>query len=174
MFRTEARADIVHVPYKKPAPAMQDVIGGHVKIMFAPAALVANHVRAGRLRALAVATARRSPLLPGVATIEELGHPGFDATTWYGLVAPVGTPKEIVDVLHHSTAAVLDDPAARKTMRALGIDVVASSPREFEAYIKAQVGRDHQVDRHAHPLTAGGRHRRNAADRAIRPADLPV
>ncbi len=139
MFKVEAKADIVHVPYKKPGPALQDVIGGHVQMMFAPAALVRHHVRAGRLRVIAVATAKRSPLLPEVATIEELGHPGFDATTWYGLVAPAGTPKEIIDILHHSTAAALDDPAARKIMAGLGIDVVASSPREFEAYLKSQI-----------------------------------
>ncbi len=139
LFKIEARAELVHVPYKKPGPALQDVIGGHVQMMFAPAALVANHIRAGRLRALAVATIKRSPLLPDVATIVELGHPGFDATTWYGLVAPAGTPKEIVDVLHHSAAAVIDDPAARKIMGGLGIDVVGNSPREFEAYIKAQI-----------------------------------
>jgi len=100
---------------------------------------VANHVRARRLRALAVATVKRSPLLPGVATIDELGHPGFDATTWYGLVAPAGTPREIIDVLYHSAAAVIQDPAARKIMSGLGIDVVGNSPREFEAYIDTQV-----------------------------------
>jgi tripartite-type tricarboxylate transporter receptor subunit TctC len=139
MFRIEAKADLVHVPYKKPGPALQDVIGGHVQMMFAPAALVANHVRAGRLRALAAGTVKRSPLLPSVATIEELGHPGFDATTWYGLVAPAGTPKEIIDVLYHSTGVVLEDPAARRIMAGLGIDAVASSPREFEAYLETQI-----------------------------------
>jgi tripartite-type tricarboxylate transporter receptor subunit TctC len=139
MFKGEARADLVHVPYKKPGPALQDVVGGHVQMMFAPAALVANHVRAGRLRALAVATAKRSPLLPGVATIEELGHRGFDATTWYGLVAPAGTPKAIIDVLYHSTAAALGDPDARRIMGGLGIDVVGNSPREFEAYLRAEI-----------------------------------
>ena len=139
LFKAEAKANLVHVPYKKPGPALQDVVGGHVQMMFAPAALVANHVRAGRLRALGVATAKRTPLLPGVATIDELGLPGFDATTWYGLVAPLGTPKEIIDVLYHSTAAVLEDPASRQIMAGLGIDVVGNSPREFEAYIQAQI-----------------------------------
>jgi tripartite-type tricarboxylate transporter receptor subunit TctC len=139
LFKAVAKANLVHVPYKKPGPALQDVVGGHVQMMFAPAALVANHVRAGRLRALGVATAKRTPLLPGVATIDELGLPGFDATTWYGLAAPVGTPKEIIDILYHSTAAVLQDPASRQIMAGLGIDVVGNSPREFEAYIQAQI-----------------------------------
>jgi tripartite-type tricarboxylate transporter receptor subunit TctC len=139
LFKIEAKADLVHVPYKKPGPALQDVVGGHVQMMFASAALVANHVRAGRLRALAVATLKRSSLLPDVATMAELGHPGFDATTWYGLVAPAGTPKEIIDVLYHSTAAAIEAPAARKIMGGLGIDVVGNSPREFETYLEAQV-----------------------------------
>ncbi len=139
MFRAETKVAIVHVPYKKPGPALQDVVGGHVQMMFAPAAAVANHVRARRLRALAVASTKRSALLPGVATIDELGLHGFDATTWYGLVAPAGTPKEIIDVLHHTTAAALEHPNARRIMGGLGIDVVGSSPREFDAYIKAQI-----------------------------------
>jgi tripartite-type tricarboxylate transporter receptor subunit TctC len=139
LFKVAAQANLVHVPYKKPGPALQDVVGGHVQMMFAPAALVANHVRHGRLRALGLAAPKRSPLLPGVATIDELGLAGFDATTWYGLVAPAGTPKEIVDVLYHSTAAVLEDPAARNIMSGLGIDVVGNSPRQFEAYIAAQI-----------------------------------
>ena len=139
LFKTEAKVDMVHVPYKKPGPALQDVVGGHVQIMFAPAALVAGHVRAGRVRAIGIASVARSPLLPAVATIDELGLPGFDATTWYGLVAPAGTPKDVIDLLYHSTAAVLDDRGARKIMGNLGIDVVANAPRVFEAHIKGQI-----------------------------------
>ena len=139
LFKAAAKVDMVHIPYKKPGPALQDVVGGHVQMMFAPAAWVASHVRAGRLRALAAATAARSTLLPELATIGELGLPGFDATTWYGLVAPAGTSKEIIDVLHHSTAAVLGDPDARRIMSGLGIDVVANSPREFESFIGTQI-----------------------------------
>jgi tripartite-type tricarboxylate transporter receptor subunit TctC len=108
-------------------------------MMFAPAALVQYHIRSGRLRALGVATAARSPLLPNVATLDELGLAGFDATTWYGLAAPLGTPKEVIDILYHSTGAVLEDPAARRIMRGLGIDTVGNSPREFESYIRAQI-----------------------------------
>jgi tripartite-type tricarboxylate transporter receptor subunit TctC len=139
LFKAEARVDLVHVPYKKPGPALQDVVGGHVTMMFAPAALVANHIQFGRLRGIAVATTERSSILPWLATINESGLPGFDATTWYGLVAPAGTPKEIIDVLHHTTGAVLDDPNARQIMGGLGIDVVGGTPKEFEAYIEAQI-----------------------------------
>ena len=153
LFKAEAKANMVHVPYKKPGPALQDVIGGHVQMMFAPTALVAHHVRAGRLRALGVASIRRSPFLPNVPTIDELAFSGFDATTWYGLVAPLGTPKEAIDVLHHSTAAVLEDKAARRIMGNLGIDVVANSPREFETYVKAQIPKWASVIRSIAPHT---------------------
>ncbi len=139
MFKARTRADMVHVPYKKPGPALQDVVGGHVKMMFAPAALVANHIRAGRLRALGVASKTRSPLLPGVATIDELGLVDFDATTWYGLVGPPGVPRDIVEILYHATGAVLEDPAARKILAGLGIDAIGSTPREFETYIRVQI-----------------------------------
>lgn len=139
LFKVEAKLSLVHVPYQKPAFALRDVVGGHVQMMFAPAALVANHVRAGRLHALGVATVKRNAAMPDVATMDELGLPGFDATTWYGLVAPAGTPKEVVDVLYHSTAAAINDPDARQIMSGLGIDVVGNSPREFEAYISAQI-----------------------------------
>ncbi len=139
LFKIEAKLSLVHVPYQKPAFALRDVVGGHVHLMFAPAALIKNHVRAGRLRALGIAAAARSEALPGVATMDELGLAGFDATTWYGLVAPAGTPKQIIDVLYHSTAAVLTNPEARQIMHGLGIDVVVNSPREFEAFIGGQI-----------------------------------
>ena len=139
LFKSEAKVSLIHVPYQKPAFGLRDVVGGHVHMMFAPAALVMNHVRAGRLRAFGVAAGARSAALPGVPTMDEAGLPGFDATTWYGLVAPVGTPKQIIDVLYQSTAAVLADPEARQIMGGLGINVVGSSPREFEAYIARQI-----------------------------------
>lgn len=139
LFRAQARANLVHVPYKKPAPALQDVVGGHVNMMFAPAAQVANHVRHGRLRTLGLGSAARSDALPGIATLDELGVAGFDATTWYGLVAPAGTPREIVDLLYHSVGAALENPSPRRIMAGLGIDVVSSSPKAFEAYIATQI-----------------------------------
>jgi tripartite-type tricarboxylate transporter receptor subunit TctC len=139
LFKTEAHIDIVHVAYKGAAPALQDVIAGHVQIMFATAASVVGHIRAGLVRPLAVTTLKRTAVLPEVPTIDELGLPGFDATTWHGLVAPAGTPPEIVAALHGATVAALADPETRKALGDLGVDIVGSSPQEFAAYIKSEI-----------------------------------
>ena len=139
LFRTEAKVDIVHVAYKGAAPALQDVIAGHVQMMFATSASVIGHIRQGRVRALAVTTPKRTALLPNLATVDELGLKGFDATTWHGLVAPAGTPNDIIDKLHHTTAVALNDPAVRKMLVDLGVDIVANTPKEFEAYIKSEI-----------------------------------
>ena len=96
LFKTEAHIDIVHVAYKGAAPALQDVIAGHVQMMFATAASVLGHIQGGALRPLAVTTLKRTAVLPDIPTVDELGIKGFDATTWHGLVAPAGTPKEII------------------------------------------------------------------------------
>src|SRR2546421_2648246 len=139
LFKTEAHIDIVHVAYKGAAPALQDVIAGHVQMIFATAASVVGHIRDGLVRPLAVTTLKRTAVLPDVPTIAELGIAGFDATTWHGLVAPAGTPREMIDKLYHTTAVALADPAVRKALGDLGVDIVGSSPREFAAYIQAEI-----------------------------------
>lgn len=139
LFRTEAHVDIVHVAYKGAAPALQDVIAGHVQMMFATAASVLGHIQAGALRPLAVTTLKRTALLPDIPTIDELGIKGFDATTWHGLVAPAGTPKEIIAALHRATVEALNDPGVRKSLTDLGVDIVGDSPEEFAAYIRSEI-----------------------------------
>jgi tripartite-type tricarboxylate transporter receptor subunit TctC len=139
LFKTQAGIDIVHVAYKGAAPALQDVIGGHVQMMFATAASVVGHVRDGLVRPLAVTTLKRTAVLPDVPTIDELGIAGFDATTWHGLVAPAGTPKDVIDALYRAAATALNDPDTRRALGDLGIDIVGSSPTEFAAYIKAEI-----------------------------------
>ena len=139
LFKAEAKVDIVHVPYKGAAPALTDVIAGHVQIMFATAASVVPHIQSGRVRALAVTPLKRTAVFPELATIDELGLKGFDATTWHGLVAPAKTPREIVLRLHKATVEALNDPAVRKSLVDLGVDIVGDTPEEFAAYIKAEI-----------------------------------
>ena len=139
LFKAEAGVNIVHVAYKGAAPALQDVIAGHVQMMFATAASVIGLIKNEKVRALAVTTPKRTALLPNLPTVDELGLKGFDATTWHGLVAPAGTPREVIDALQFATIAALKDPATQKALIDLGVDVIGSTPKEFEAYIKAEI-----------------------------------
>jgi tripartite-type tricarboxylate transporter receptor subunit TctC len=139
LFKAEAKVDIVHVPYKGAAPALTDVIAGHVQLMFATAASVVPHIQSGKVRALAVTTPKRTAVFPELATIDELGLKGFDATTWHGLVVPAKTPREIVVKLHKATVEALNDEAVRKSLVDLGVDIVGNSPEEFAAYIKSEI-----------------------------------
>jgi tripartite-type tricarboxylate transporter receptor subunit TctC len=139
LFKAQAHVDIVHVAYKGAAPALQDVIAGHVQMMFATAASVVGHIKDGLVRPLAVTTPKRTAILPDIPTVAELGIPGFDATTWHGLVAPAGTPRDIIEALNRATVAALNDAATRTALSDLGVDVQSSSPAEFSDYIKAEI-----------------------------------
>ena len=139
LFKAEAKIDIVHVPYKGAAPALQDVIAGHVQMMFATASSVVSHIQGGKVRPLAVATLKRTAVLPEIATIEELGIKGFDATTWHGLVVPARTPKEVVAALNRALAATLDDAAVKTSLGDLGVDIIGGSPEDFAAYIRSEI-----------------------------------
>jgi tripartite-type tricarboxylate transporter receptor subunit TctC len=139
LFKAAAKVDIVHVPYKGAAPALQDVIAGHVDMMFATAASVVGHIRDGTVRPLAVTTLVRTAVMPEIATMDELGLKGFDATTWHGLVVPARTSKEIIATLNRATVDALHDPAVQAQLGDLGVDVVGSTPEEFAAYIKAEI-----------------------------------
>jgi tripartite-type tricarboxylate transporter receptor subunit TctC len=127
------------VPYKGAAPALQDVIAGHVQMMFATASSVVPHIRDGKVRALGVATLKRTAVLPEIPTIDELGIKGFDATTWHGLVVPARTPKEIVATLHRALATTLEDAAVKKSLGDLGVDIITGTPEDFAAYIKSEI-----------------------------------
>jgi tripartite-type tricarboxylate transporter receptor subunit TctC len=139
LFRSMAKVEIVHVPYKGAAPALQDLIAGHTQMMFATAASVVPHIQSGKVRALAVTTIKRTELFPDIATVDELGLKGFEATTWHGLVAPSRVPKEVIATLHRATATALADAAVRKSLGALGVDIMGGTPEEFAAYIKAEI-----------------------------------
>ena len=139
LFKTEAHIEIQHVAYKGAAPALQDAIAGHVQMMFATAASVVGHIRSGLVRPLAVTTPTRTTVLPEIPTVAELGLPGFNATTWHGLVAPAGTPKDVIETLHRATVTALADPEVRQSLGELGVDIAGSSPPEFAAFIKSEI-----------------------------------
>ncbi len=138
LFKSEAHVDLVGINYKGAAPALQDVIAGRVQVMFATSASVMGYIRAGLVRPLAVTTAKRFSLLPDLPTVAET-LPGFDATTWHGLVAPAGTPPDVIETLHRATVAALADPATRQRLADLGVEVASDSPQEFAAYIKSEI-----------------------------------
>ncbi|MGA7387166.1 MAG: tripartite tricarboxylate transporter substrate binding protein [Pseudolabrys sp.] len=139
LFKSEAKIDIVHVPYKGAAPALQDVIAGHDQMMFATAASVIGHIEGGRVRALAVTTLNRTQVLPDLPTMDEAGLKGFDASTWHGLVAPAGTPPQVIATLHDAAVKALHDPDVQASLGKLGVDIVGDLPQEFQAYIKSEI-----------------------------------
>ena len=139
LFKSEAKVDIVSVSYKGAAPALQDLIAGHVQVMFATSASVVGFLKAGTLRPLAVTTLKRFSLMPELPTVAELGLPGFDATTWHGLVAPAGTPRDVIATLNRATVQALRDPDTLRQLHDLGVEVNSSTPEEFAAYIKSEI-----------------------------------
>jgi tripartite-type tricarboxylate transporter receptor subunit TctC len=139
LLKIEAKLQMTHVPFRGTGPALQSVIGGHVPMAFNPPSPLLPHIQSGAIRALAVTTLKRTSALPDVPTIAESGFPGFDATTWHALVAPAGTPKEVIAALHKAAEATLNDPASHKQLTELGVDIVASSPDELRAYIKSEI-----------------------------------
>ncbi|HEX3097402.1 MAG TPA: tripartite tricarboxylate transporter substrate binding protein [Usitatibacter sp.] len=139
LFMQMAGVQLSHVPYKGSNAAMQDLLGGQVKLSFVgmPNALP----NLGKLKALAVTTKKRSPDLPDVPTMDEAGVNGYEATIWLGMLAPKGTPREIVDKLNADIRKVLTDPEARKLMRKAGVEVATSTPEEFQALMQAELDR---------------------------------
>jgi tripartite-type tricarboxylate transporter receptor subunit TctC len=130
LFKLMTGADIVHVPYRGEAPALTDLLGGQVQVMFGSEAVVPEQIRVGRLRALAVTTARRSQLLPELSTVDDF-VPGYEASGWFGVGAPAGTPVEIIDKLNKEINAGLSDTKVRARLIDLGGTVLAGSPADF-------------------------------------------
>lgn len=141
LFRIMAGVDILHVPYKGGGAAVTDLLAGQVSMYFSTTPSSMPFVRAGRLRALAITSARRSPIVPDVPTIAESGLPGFEQSAWHGLFAPAGTPQAVVGKLHDEAVRVLRLPEITERLAAQGVDVVASSPAEFAAFIKQDVAK---------------------------------
>ncbi len=133
-----AQIRMVHIPYQGDAPSIVDLLAGHVAVTISPVPRGVPHVRAGRLRALGVTSAERVPTAKDIPTIAEAGLPGYEAVQWYGLLAPAGTPTDIVNRLHKESVAVLRSPEGRERLAELFVDVVASTPEQFAAFIKSE------------------------------------
>ena len=138
-FKLATGIAMQHVPYKGSAPALTDLIGGQVQLMFDSMPSAMPHVKAGKLRPLAVTTLTRSTTVPDLPTIAEAGVAGFDISTWYGLWAPKNTPREIVERLAAETAKILKLPEVRERYAALGAEPVGSTPDEFAAYCRSEL-----------------------------------
>jgi tripartite-type tricarboxylate transporter receptor subunit TctC len=138
LLKSTAKIDVLHVPYKGGAPAITDLLGERITFMpINPVEVIAN-IRAGRLRALAIASDKRFPLLPDVPTVAEAGLPGYEVSVWWGLVAPAKTPPEIVRALNVETNKALGSPALTSKLSELGVVVTPGTPDAFSAFIKAQ------------------------------------
>ncbi len=138
MLKQQAGIDLTHVPYKGGAPAMTDVIGGQVPVMFLNQDVVRPNVEAGKLLALAVTSSERNPSYPDTPTIAESGYPGFSAVSWFGLSAPAKTPEAIINKLHAATAKAVQSPEFKDRIVNNGFVVVGNTPEEFTAFIEAE------------------------------------
>ena len=147
LFNSMAGISMVHVPYKGGGPALADLIAGQTQVMFATASSVTAHVRSGRLRALATTTARRPTGFPDLPTVAEAGVPGFEASTWHGLVVPSGTPRPIIDQISASVNTSLRQPDLREKFLAAGAEPAGGTPEAFAEYIRVEVPRWEKVIR---------------------------
>lgn len=138
LFKSEANIDIVHVPYKGGAPALVDVMGGRVYMMFASLPSALGHIQGGRLRAIAIAGTKRARTLPNVPTSIESGFPGLDATTWYGAMFPAKTPTVIVNRMSREIGEAIKDPQMAQRFHAMGYELVGSTPQQLSQHLKEE------------------------------------
>ena len=141
LFNTALGASFQHVPYKGSAQGVIDLVAGQIQMLIGGMSSVMPHVKAGRLRAVAVTGAQRSQATPDVPTVAEQVMPGFEATAWYGVLAPAGTPRPIVNKLHGEFVKALNQPDVKQRLEMLGFEIVASTPDAFAAYIKTEIAR---------------------------------
>jgi tripartite-type tricarboxylate transporter receptor subunit TctC len=141
LFKSMAGVDMVHVPYKGTAPALIDLAGGHVSVGFYTVSATSGHVKTGRLRALGLTALKRSPAVPGLPTVAEAGLPGYEASTWIGVLAPAGTPRELVERLHGEITKILALPDVQQAFAVQGFDMIANTPAEFAAQIKSDLAK---------------------------------
>lgn len=141
LFKSRTGIDIIHVPYKGGPPAMNDLLAGHVALSFATSPSAVPHVKSGKLRALAVSTAKRISALPDVPTIDESGVPGFEASGANGLVGPAGMPAAVVEKLNAAIVRIVKEPAMQKFLSEQGAEPLTTTPAEYGAYIRSEVAK---------------------------------
>jgi tripartite-type tricarboxylate transporter receptor subunit TctC len=141
MFQQMAKVEMQHIPYKGSAPALTDLLGGQTAIMFDNMPSVIGHVRAGKLRPIAVTTPQRSPALPDVPTIAESGVPGYSATSWFGILVPAGTPAPVVARLNASILKALADPEVKKKLAEQGAEAHGEKPEQFAEFIRTETAK---------------------------------
>lgn len=141
MFKAHAGISMLHVPYRGGGQALTAVISGETSVYFAPFAAALPHIKAARLRALAVTTAKRVPLMPALPTVAEAGAPGYETAQWYGLLLPLKTPREIVETLRDAVISVLNSSTVNKRLTEAGYIVIGDRPEEFSAYLKSEIDR---------------------------------
>jgi tripartite-type tricarboxylate transporter receptor subunit TctC len=139
LFKSMARVNIVHIPYKSAGLALTDLIAGQTQLMFATSLSVMPYVKANRVRALAVTTAKRARIMPELPTVAEAGVPGFEAATWHGVLVPAGTPTAIVDRLNAEINRMLQLPDVRDRLTALGAEIIGGTPKEFADHIQREI-----------------------------------
>ena len=145
LLKAKAGIDITHIPYKGSAPAIQDVMGGQVDMMFDTTVVAGPHIESGKLRALAVTSAKRVPSMPNVPTVAESGVPGYEVVSWQAIFAPAGTPKAIVDRLHTEIAKILKEPDMQERIGKLGMQGAEMTTDQIAAFQKAEVAKWAQV-----------------------------
>ena len=141
LFNLQAGTKITHVPYKGGGPAMVDLLGGQIQLIFATAASSIGHIKAGKIRPLAVTTAKRSALVPDLPTIAEAGLPGYEANNWNGFFVPAKTPRPIISRLNKEITAALNSPDIKDTLFKQGLDAAPSTPEDFAAYMKSEMAK---------------------------------
>ncbi len=141
LFKHQAGVDLMHVPYKGNAPALNDLLGGHVQIMFDTITTSLPHVKGGQLKALATTGAKRSPLAPDIPTMIEAGLPNFEISAWYMMFAPKKTPKDVIAKLNAALNAAISDPEVVKRMSSMGVSFVGGTPEQAETFLQSEVTR---------------------------------